>query len=65
MPKKLPKYKQREILDELIDKADSLEYDEWEERYDQLDEEHQREYDDFAEQYATHAIGDEHWNSDA
>ena len=61
---KLPKYKQDEIVDDLVVGMDTLEEEEHEELYEQLDREHKGQVDEAARRYAANAIGDEHWDSD-
>ena len=43
---------------------DTLEEDEYDELYDQLDRDHKGEVDEAAREFAANAIGDEHWDSD-
>ena len=61
MPRKLSRDEQNEIVNEITSNFDSMESDEYERLYDQLDVDHQIEVDDAAHQYADDAIGTPHW----
>lgn len=60
----LPKDQQDEIVNKLAAEIGTLEEDEWDALYDQLDRDHKDEADDIAREFADDAVGDEHWDSD-
>ena len=52
------------ITRRLINEIETMDPDEWEEKYNELDWEHQMKVDDARERFANRAIGDDHWDSD-
>ena len=52
------------ITRRLINEMETMDSDEWQEKYNELDWEHQMKVDDAVEGFANGAIGDEHWDSD-
>lgn len=63
MPR-LDDYGQRRLVDELIDQMETMDMDEWESKYEMLDEEYQLEVDEAAQEFADGAVGSSSWRSD-
>ncbi|MDN3310633.1 hypothetical protein QWJ90_06795 [Microbacterium oryzae] len=61
---KLNKMQQDGIVVELLTEMGSLDEDEFDELYEQLDAEHQAEVDQGVREFADNAVGSEHWDSD-
>jgi hypothetical protein len=61
---RLSKAEQDEIVEQLVSGIETMDGDEWDELRDRLDDEHQRQVDDAAREFAADAIGSEHWDSD-
>lgn len=55
---------QQEIVIELTENPAALDEDEWQEKYDQLDADHQAEVDDSISDYADDAVGESGWERD-
>ena len=64
MPKKLSKGMQDQIVVELVTSMETMDSDEFEELYSQLDIDHQMDVDQSIREFANNAIGSEHWDSD-
>lgn len=60
----LSKNEQDQIVVTLAVDGPSMEEEEFEALYEQLDIEHQMEVDQDVRDYADNAVGDEHWDSD-
>lgn len=59
--KKIQEWEQDNLVVELCTGFESMEEDEFEEKYNQLDKYHQMEVDEASEDFADAAIGDPHW----
>ena len=61
---KLDYFEQEELTMELICGMETMDIDEWEEKYDILDVEHQIEVDEALQEFADNAVGSSSWRSD-
>jgi hypothetical protein len=62
---KSPKWvKQEEIVATLINNMETMDFEEFEKLFNQLDDKHKAEVDQSIRNFANNAIGDEHWDSD-
>ncbi|MBR3579434.1 MAG: hypothetical protein IKN95_00375 [Lachnospiraceae bacterium] len=52
------------ITRKLINEMETMDSDEWDKYYEELDWEHQMKVDDAVERFSNRAIGDDHWDSD-
>lgn len=57
-------YNDSETVMELITNMETMDSDEFEEKFNQLDEDDQMVVRDAIRDFADNAIGDEHWDSD-
>ncbi|MCA1223565.1 hypothetical protein [Streptomyces sp. 8L] len=53
---------QNTIVGELMANVDTFEEEEFDELYDQLDADHQREVDGRIREWANNAVGDDNWD---
>ncbi|MFC8921715.1 hypothetical protein [Cellulosimicrobium sp. NPDC057127] len=64
MAEGLSQDEQDTIVGELIEGIETLDEDESDALYDQLDADHQMRVDAAVRRFADNAVGDEHWDSD-
>ncbi len=57
-------YNDEEAVLDLTSDLDTIDPDEFEERYNQLDADDRLAVDEIVREFAANAIGDEHWDSD-
>lgn len=65
MPEPLSPDEQDTIVGQIGEGLGTMDEDEIEALYDQLDAEHRSQVDDVIREYADNAVGDEHWDSDS
>lgn len=54
----------KSLKDELIEGIETMDTDEFEEKFSQLDDEDKWDVEESIRNFADNAIGDEHWDSD-
>lgn len=61
---RLSKAQQDGIVDDLVTGLETLDEEEFDDLYEQLDADHQIEVDQSVREFADNAVGSEHWDSD-
>ena len=61
----LSEIEQEQIVGDLAVGVETLNDEEFDDLYNQLDVDHQMQVDDNLREFANNAVGDEHWDSDS